>query len=322
MLSALPPRTTDRNLVVGAGTASFHMSQSSARIPTPVAVAWIAVLTSGSLAAYPQEPRPEAAEAASAAVSAGPDAASSGSLQGLITALVRENLPDQYESRDHWGDTKEIWAGVNVRLDGLQIKTKRRKKEVNHGTWKLYQVRFVEPEKHLHVDVQNIRESANGRVEFDLVADARLDVFARLAHWELGVQLISLSVNADARTQIRVRCNLGLKLDPAKFPPDVVLDPVVTEAELRLAGFRVRRISQIGGSIARELGEEARDLLDKELAKQNQKLPSKINRQIDKNRQKLRLSVHDVLASQWRGLAAKQLGLDDNPTTDTATTEN
>jgi hypothetical protein len=61
------------------------------------------------------------------------------------------------------------------------------------------------------------------------------------------------------------------------------------------------------------LGEEARDLLDKELAKQNQKLPSKINRQIEKNRDKLRLSVQDLLASQWGGLAAKQLGLGDNP---------
>lgn len=60
------------------------------------------------------------------------------------------------------------------------------------------------------------------------------------------------------------------------------------------------------------MGEEARDLLDKELAKQNQKLPGKINRQIDKNRDKLRLSVQDLLTSQWGSMAAKQLGLGDN----------
>lgn len=236
--------------------------------------------------------------------------ASQGSLSGLITTVIRENLPDQYEARDGWGETKEIWAGVDIRREGWQIKTKRRKKAVNHGTWKLYRVRVVEPEKELHIDVQNVRELPNGRVEFDLAVDARLDVFARLAQWESGVQLISLSVNAEALTQFRVRCNLGLKLDPAKLPPDVLLDPRVDRADLRLVDFRVNRISQIGGPLARELGDQARDLLDRQIAKQNEKLPGKINRQIEKNRDHLRLSVQDLLTSRWGGLAAKQLGLD------------
>jgi hypothetical protein len=51
--------------------------------------------------------------------------------------------------------------------------------------------------------------------------------------------------------------------------------------------------------------------LDQELAKQNRKLPEKINRQIDKNRDRLRLSVQDLLTTQWGPLAAKQLGLGD-----------
>ncbi len=289
------------------------MSTLTARTCIRIAAVCVAIVAASGLRAFGQEPKPAGSVPSSVTAPASRNTASPGSLQGLITAIVRENLPDQYESRDHWGDTKEIWAGLDVRLDGLRIDTKRRKKQVNHGTWKLYRVRFIEPEKYLHVDVQNIRELPNGRVEFDLLADARLDVFARLAQWELGVQLISLSVNAEARTQFRVRCDLGLKLDPSKLPPDVLLDPMVSQAEVRLADFRVRRISQIGGSVARELGEEARDLLDKELAKQNQKLPSKINRQIDKNRDKLRLSVQDLLTSQWGGLAAKQLGLGDDP---------
>jgi hypothetical protein len=285
----------------------------TARTWTQVAVASVAILAADAWSTFGQEPKSAASPSSSVTAPPSADAASPGSLPGLITTIVRENLPDQYESRDHWGDTKKIWAGLDVRLDGLRIDTKRRKKEVNHGTWKLYRVRFIEPEKYLHVDVQNIHELPNGRVEFDLLADAKLDVFARLAQWELGVQLISLSVNAEARTQFRVRCDLGLKLDPGKLPPDVLLDPAVSQAEVRLADFRVRRISQLGGSLARELGEEARGLLDKELAKQNQKLPSKINRQIDKNRDKLRLSIQDLLKSQWGGLAAKQLGLGDDP---------
>jgi len=290
------------------------MATSAARTAVRVAAVCAAILALGGFVdrlARGQQPQPGDAGPLSAADSSTSEAASQGSLSGLIATIIRENLPDQYESKDGWGETKEVWAGVDVRRDGWQIKTKRRKKQVNHGTWKLYRVRIVEPEKELHIDLQNIRELPNGRVEFDLTADARLEVFARLAQWELGVQLISLSVNAEARTQFRVRCNLGLKLDPTRLPPDVLLDPLVNQADLRLVDFRVKRISQICGSVARELGDQARSLLDKELAKQNEKLPGKINRQIEKNRDQLRLSVQDLLTSRWGGLAAKQLGLDD-----------
>lgn len=273
-------------------------------------VAIVAAIAVNGHAARGQQPQGPALAPPVTSVAPTSDAASQGSLPGLITSLIRENLPDQFESRDHWGDTKEIWAGVDVRREGWQIKTKRRKKQVNHGTWKLYRVRVLEPDRHLQIDVRDVRSLPSGRVEFDLLADARLDVFARLAQWELGVQLISLSVNAEARTQFHVRCNLGLKLDPSKLPPDVLLDPQVSQADLRLIDFRVHRISQIGGSVAHELGDQARDLLDEELAKQNEKLPSKLNRQIGKNQDKLRLSVQDLLGSQWGSLAAKQLGLE------------
>ena len=175
-------------------------------------------------------------------------------LTGLVNTIVRENLPADFESRDNWGHTTDVWAGVDIRREGLQIKTKRRKKQVNDGTWKLVRVRFIEPETNLHLEVLDVRPLPAGRVEVDLAVDAKLAVFARLSQWELGVQLISLSANAQAQTQFRVRCDLGLKLDPTKLPPDVILDPVVREAELRLVDFRLDRVSQVGGSLAHELG--------------------------------------------------------------------
>ncbi len=231
-------------------------------------------------------------------------------LTGLVNTIVRENLPADFESRDNWGHTTEVWAGVDIRREGLQIKTKRRKKQVNDGAWKLVRLQFIEPEKNLHIEVLAVRPlPAAGRVEIDLAADAKLAVFARLSQWELGVQLFSVSANAEAQTRFRVRCDLGLKLDPTRLPPDVILDPVVREAELRLVDFRLGRVSQVGGSVARELGEQARDLLDREVAQQNARLPEKINRQIGKSRDRLRLSAQDLLTSQWGPLAAKQLGL-------------
>lgn len=269
----------------------------------------VASLAVSTLAA--QTPPPQQATPPMLADSTPATAESLQSLSGLVNTIVRENLPADFQSRDNWGHTTEIWAGVDIRREGLQIKTKRRKKHVNDGTWKMYRVRLIEPDKDLHLEVLNLRPLPAGRVEVELAVDAKLDVFARLSQWELGVQLISLSANAQARTQFHVRCDLGLKLDPTRLPPDVILDPVVREAELRLVDFRLDRVSQVGGSLARELGQQARDLLDREVAKQNARLPEKINGQIGKRRERLRLSVQDLLTSQWGPLAAKQLGLSD-----------
>ena len=225
--------------------------------------------------------------------------------------MVRQNLPEEFESLDNWGRTTEVWDGVDVRREGLQIKTKRRKRQVNDGTWKRYHVRLIEPEEGLNIQVLDVRPLPDGRVEFEVMADAKLEMFARLSQWERGVQLVSLSVNAQAETQFRVRGDVGVQLDPTRLPPDVILDPVVRAAELRLVAFRLDRISQVGGPVARELGRQARSLLNKELARQSERLPDKTNRQIDKNRQRLRLSIQDLLATQWGPIATRQLGFAD-----------
>lgn len=282
--------------------ACLH-AQTPEAWPTPPALLTIETpaATNGAPPAKPPAAEPPAAD------SLPPESLQS--LGELVTAIVRQNLPAEFESRDGWGRTKEVWSGLDLRREGWQIKTKRQKKQVNDGAWKLYRVRLIEPDEHLSIQVQELRPGADGRVEFALAADARLELFARLAQWELGVQLLSISANATARTQLFLRGDVGLKLDPTRLPPDVMLDPRVRTAEVRLVDFRLERISQVGGAVAHELGQQSHSLLHKELAKQNQKLADKINRQIDKHRPRLRLSVQDLLASKWSSLAAQQLEL-------------
>ncbi len=258
--------------------------------------------------------RPDAAEGHDHAVSPpgsveSPPGETWQALGELVTALIRDNLPAEFEARDKWGQTTEVWDGLHVRREGWQVKTKRRKKQVNDGSWKLYRVRLIDPDANLDIELVELRPLPDGRIQFEIAADARLDVFARLSQWERGVQLLSLSVDAEARTQLRVRCDLALRLDLSRLPPDVILDPAVRAVELRLVEFRLNRVSQLGGSVAHELGRQARGRVEKELARQSDKLPEKFNRQIDKNRDRLRLSIHDMLASKWGSLAATQLGL-------------
>jgi uncharacterized FlaG/YvyC family protein len=55
------------------------------------------------------------------------------------------------------------------------------------------------------------------------------------------------------------------------------------------------------------LGEAAQEVLENKVADQRQKLVERINRQIDKRRSKLRISLHDLLVSQWGQLVPRSL---------------
>jgi hypothetical protein len=84
----------------------------------------------------------------------------------------------------------------------------------------------------------------------------------------------------------------------------------VTEAELQVVSYRLERVSQLGGSLAFELGKTLREVLERQVAKQSDKLPRKINQQIEKNQDKLRFSIREIVDSQWSGLAKSYLGIE------------
>jgi len=225
----------------------------------------------------------------------------------LVTRIVLDNIPREIVEDDDWGKTDRVWDGVRIWWEGTRLETKRRWKTVNQGTWELYRVRLIDPEQRFQVQVDNLRALENGRVGFDAQVDAALDVFGRISQWQRDVQLFSLSANATAVVRLRVSCSLAMKLDPTRLPPDVLLDPEVTSADLQLVRFELRRISQLNGPLVRELSSGVREIVEDEIADRRGQIVKKVNRQIDKHRDDLRLSLHDLLASQWGELAAKQL---------------
>lgn len=227
----------------------------------------------------------------------------SAEFQALVAGLVRANLPDKFEDLRDWGQTKVLTTGLRVRREGLKLETKRKRKEVNDGTWKMYRLRVVDKDEQFQLWVENIRETESGRLAFDLTTIARLEAFGRWSVWERGVQLVSLSAEADARVRLRASCQLALRLDPSRLPPDVVLKPTVDRAELELLDFRLRRVSDLHGPLVRQLGRALEDVVEDKLTASRDRLPEKFNRQIDKQQDKLRFSLHDLLTSRWAGAA-------------------
>ncbi len=220
----------------------------------------------------------------------------------MMQRIVRENVPDKYVQDKDWGKKGRRWDGLKIRRDGLKISTKRRWKQVNHGTWRRYEITQVAPETNLRLRIENIHDAGDGKVGFEVSLGSKLRAFGRVSQWSKGVQLYSLSVEADADVRLRIWCQLGVHFDWTHLPPDVLFKPTVTRAELDVTRFRLHRISKLDGVVARELGRSLHRVVLAEIEEKRDQLPEKINRQIAKHEDRMRLSVSDFAARKWREL--------------------
>lgn len=220
-------------------------------------------------------------------------------LDRLITHMVLDNIPHDFEEDKDWGDQEERWDGVKIRREGLKIKTKRRKKLVNHGTWKKYSATLRNPEEEFTIAVKNMRETEEEKLAFDVHFSAHLNIEGRQSKWVKGVQLYSFSAQGHTKVRMVVGVELGVTMDINNFPPDLVFVPVAKQANLVVDEFRIDRVSKAGGEFAQQVTKGVRKSLDDKLAEKQKELVEKINKEFAKNQSKLRLSVADALKSKW-----------------------
>lgn len=281
-------------LTLTAGTLPAQAPEAPAPFPSATAEALLPMSPAAATAA----PLP------SEALTDAPDplaqlpADESRQLRELIGYLIRQTLPTTYTNTDDWGETKFLYAGVKVRRDGWQLKTKRRYHQVNHGIWRRYTISLIDPQlpQNLDIRVSDLRWDGEGRLQVQIEADAQLRLDARQSHWNLGVQLYSVHVEADARVRFMVRADVRIDPDYSKLPPDVVVRPHVEAADLQLQWFDVHRLSSLHGDPADALGAAAEALLRRKwLEPQRGHLADRLNAQIQRRQDRLRLSVSDWL---------------------------
>ena len=221
------------------------------------------------------------------------------SMQELLIWIAKQSIPTTYEERKDWGKKREIVTGLRLVGSGRKLRTAARRKMVNHGTWKMYRVTLKDRQDNFHIELNRMQVTDDNRLTFEAIIEARLDMFARWAQWNRGVQLISLNASADAEVRLQLTGNMAIHIDPGKLPPDIAVIPEVTSADLQVKSFRLRRISQLHGSLAHKIGDEALKIIQKKLAEKRPDLVKKMNRQIKKNEGKLRLSFREVLQQGW-----------------------
>lgn len=216
-------------------------------------------------------------------------------ISAWVKWLVLKNLPPNYEDNRKWNKHKEVMDGLHVHREGFKIETKRKWKSVRHGTWTRYTIEFLDPEKELVVDVSKIEFPTPGRIDVSCRIEAPLKLFGRVSQWQRDIQWYSLSADGRCRMEMLVDVRVQLHINTLRFPPDVEFAPEVTQATVRMKEFEIDRISKVGGDAAELVGKGIREVLDEKLEDYDVKLVEKMNREIAKQKDKLRISLGEWL---------------------------
>jgi len=211
---------------------------------------------------------------------------------------VRRTLPESYHNDKDWGKKTRVYAGVKLTKHDGNLSTKRQWKELGHGRWVRYDIHLRDPNDpgRLAIRITRAELGEDRRIHFEAQIDTLLDVEVHQERWNLGTRLFSVSVLAQASLRMVVAGDIGFEFDLTRVPPDVLADPHIASTQLTLVNLRVDRVSKIGGEVAEAVGDIAERIIrDEYLPKQQSKIADRLNGQIDRRRDRLRLSASDWL---------------------------
>jgi hypothetical protein len=214
-----------------------------------------------------------------------------------LSRLIENAIPLEYDKQKDWGATKSIDAGWNIEGKPFHWHALKREHNVNHGVWKHYKLKLVEPEKNLHVKLATLRPLSAGRVAFTLNIETTIDAWARAKVYEYGVHLIALEMESDMQVAIAIDGEVGVAMRSSDQGMTLALEPIVTNSRLEIRNFHLRRVSNARGPIVHELGEGVSRLVQDEL--NGPKLTEKLNRAIEKKRDRLAFRPAELFEGQW-----------------------
>ena len=212
----------------------------------------------------------------------------------LVTPLIAEAVPREFEGKKDWGKTKTVVSGLHSDGNFFKFDIHRQTSEVNDGIWKKYRLTLIEPDKNLEIRIDDMHRLESGKYALTLFVAAKVHGWARAVVYEHGVHVISLDAEGDTSIRLWIDAEVGVEtVESSTFIPGLELRPVVMDARLKFDDFKLTRISDVRGAVAKELG----DLLRKELQKKlsGPKLVDRFNHALQKHPERLRLSPDMLL---------------------------
>ncbi len=215
----------------------------------------------------------------------------------IAARLVAEAIPREYERAKDWGRTKRMTVGLRSSGNFFDFDIHRRKKDVRDGVWSKYRMTLVEPERHFDIQISNVRQIAPARIAMTLYVTAKVEGWVRTRVYERGVHLVSLEAVGTTSVKLWIDSEVAFEsATSSAFLPSLAMRPRVTNARIELDDFRLKRISDVRGAVAHEIGDGLRRVIEDELSGQN--LVSKLNRSIARRQDQFNLSPERLLGDQ------------------------
>ncbi len=207
----------------------------------------------------------------------------------FVRGVVLLLLPHRFEDENGWGDEKRIQSGLHMKMDGLEVRTKRKWNMVNHGSWTRASGFLIDPENTLKLDLRNSPTTADGISRYEILVTARIFGTAQQQQWNHGVRLWSISADAEADLRFDCRFEVRQSVTSDNGATKLRFEPKVTSAEVHLDRFRLKRISHMKGSAIREAGSWFEGLIRSRIRRENGRIAEKINEKLAENSDRFEL---------------------------------
>lgn len=207
--------------------------------------------------------------------------------QRLLRELALFLVPRRFEAEEGWGEKTRIQSGLSIDASHGKLRTNRRWKDVNHGTWLRAEGELVDPDELFRISASQVVIPEAGRQQFDILASARIQATGRQQQWTGGVML--WSVTADALADVSLRLSVDVTTEIVSTPAGAALkiSPEVRSANARLDRFRLQRISHAKGTSVRGTGELMEALLTSLIRRENRDLAARMNRSLLRHSERL-----------------------------------
>jgi len=178
----------------------------------------------------------------------------------LVHGIVVKQMPKQFEDASGWGQRIEVPLNLPLAKRRTIFKVGDRF-EAPHGTWRRFVGKVEEPDKNLKIVVKDFKKLNDSAYRVVVDVDAIVMVDAEFQQWQKGLLLIGGKGVVDANVTAAVVCDVGVAINFKEFPPEVKLEPKVTELGLNLVEFKVRGGPILPGETGDSIRNELKNLI-------------------------------------------------------------
>jgi hypothetical protein len=178
----------------------------------------------------------------------------------LVHKAVVKQLPKEFEDTSGWGQRIEV--PDNLPLIGLRTLYKVGDHlEAPHGTWRRFKGKIEEPDKNLKIVVKDFKKLDDKTYRVVVDVDATILCHGEAQQWQKGLMLIGAEAYADANLTAAIVCDVGVSLNLKKFPPELNIEPKVSQLGLELVDIKVRGGPILKGERGQAMANDIKNML-------------------------------------------------------------